>query len=205
MSRILEAINVVHEANAAPTEATINNLGAEIVSAASNEFDTFAEKFAEWATIASVMPDQRHGTVMIAKTKYRLQQMLQALHQSIYGNRSIEELARGERMERNSVMYCDLENQRYRNSVLPSTLDLPEDGAQTQEDFSDAQKRVNALEGDLRIDAWEHLYRSLKALYELTCEESFVYAPWNEPDRRQSNPAMTAYNMLKSSKKAAAE
>lgn len=110
MSRILEAINVVHEANAAPTEATINNLGAEIVSAASNEFDTFAEKFAEWATIASVMPDQRHGTVMIAKTKYRLQQMLQALHQSIYGNRSIEELARGERMERNSVMYCDLEN-----------------------------------------------------------------------------------------------
>lgn len=205
MSRILEAINTVAEAESAPTESKLNNLGAEIVGEASEHFDDFAEKFAKWATIASVMPDQRHGTVMIAKTKYRLQQMLQALHQSIYGNRSIEELARGERMERNSVMYCDLENQRYRNSVLPTTMDLPEDGAQSQEDFSDATKRVNALEGDLRIDAWESLYKSLKAIYELTCEESFVYAPWNEPDRRQANPAIVAYTMLKSNKKAAAE
>lgn len=174
----------------------LNKLGAEITGEFDKHMISFMEKFTDWTELASITPDQKHGTVHIAKTKYRINQVLQALWQGLYGNRSQEELERHEKMELDSVRYSDYENMVYRDSLV-SIQDLPQAGAQEQMDFETANNITRQVEGQLRFDAFKALFDGFKSLYELTCEDSWKYTPWQEQDKRKSNSASVAMDILR--------
>ena len=195
--RILQATELLNNTSTSedinPTK--INTHGAEITGAFDKCMVDFQEKFTDWAELASITPDQKHGTVLIAKTKYRLNQTLQALWQGLYGNRTQEEVERHEKMELDSVRYSDYENMTYRDSMV-SIQDLPAEGAQEQMDFDTANRVTRQVEGQLRFDTFKALFDGFRTMYELACEDTWKYVPWMEVDKRKSNTASVAMAIL---------
>lgn len=182
----------------------MNQLGAEITGVYDNHSQDFIEKFAEWMELAALVPDQKHGTVAIAKTKYRINQVLQALWQGLYGNRTKEEMERGLKTELDSVRYSDYENMKFRDASV-SIQDLPQEGAQEQMDFETANAITRQVEGQLRYDAFKALFDSMRSLYELTCEDTWKYVPWEEKDKRKANTADVAMALLRRRAKVSSE
>lgn len=176
-----------------PTSA--NSHGAEITAEFDKHIVNFVSNFTDWAEIANQTPDQKHGTIMIAKTKYRINQVLQALWQGLYGNRTQEEVIKDSKQELDSVRYSDYSNMNYR-STLVSSLDLPEEGAQQQLSFEEANNVVRQVEGELRFTAFKSLFDAFKSLYELTCEDTWTYTPWEEKDKRKSDTASLAMALM---------
>lgn len=174
----------------------LNSLGAEITGAFDNKIIKFIESFTDWASLAHITNDQKHGTVLIAKTKYRVNQVLQALWQGLYGNRTQEEMERHEKMELDSVRFSDYENMSYRDSLV-SIQDLPQEGAQEQMDFETANNITRQVEGQLRYETFLALFEAFRSLYELTTEDTWKYVPWQEVDKRKSNTASVAMALLR--------
>lgn len=185
------------------SETKLNQLGAEIVGAMDDSMQLFYSNFADWAALAHTLPDQRHGTVLISKVKYRINQVLQALWQGCYGNRTTEEVKRGERLERDSVRYSDKEYMDFRTGMV-SSLDAPAEGAAEQMSFEQANILTRAYEAELRFATFKPLLDAFTKLYELTCEETWIYKPWDETDKRTVNSAAVATMLMRQRAKAPA-
>jgi len=198
MNRVLQAIENINNTSTAEDvdPSKINSKGAEIIGQMDDAMQSFYSNFTDWHQLADTMQDQRHGTVAVAKIKYPINQVLQALWQAVYGNRTKEELARGEQTDRPSVRFSAFENMNYRSSLV-SSLDQPEEGAEQGPDLADETKVVNAFEGELRFGAMKPLLDAFMNLYQLTCDETWEYTPWNEVDKRKANTASVASALMR--------
>lgn len=184
----------------------VNNLGAEITGAFDKHMINFMENFTDWSELSSQMPDQRFGNVMIAKIKFPINQVLQALWQAVYGNRTKEEVERHQKLELSSVRFSALENMNYRDTVVSSkyevdtngnvTGELPEEGAQHSLDLATATAITNQAEGQLRYATMKSLLDGFTSLYELTCEDTWKYVPWQEVDKRKADTASVAQAIM---------
>lgn len=180
MSRILEA--VYNTARNDESKVNIEQVGGHLTAEVDSGHEAIASAFADWLDLAARMDPYSSGkTVVETRTSYPITNICNLWHNQLYGNRTIAEAQREEKLEFPNNAYCSYQNLKVRQQQWENIKD-EEDGMQGPTASKDAAY-LNFEEAQLWNSYCLANYSMATKLFEEIFSMPFVYKPYDQKPR----------------------
>lgn len=181
MSRILEAVYNTQRHND-DAKINIEAVGGHLVAELDNGQNAITSAFADWIDLAARMDPYGSGrTVVETRTSYPITNICNLWHNQLYGNRTLAEAQREEKLEFPNNAYSSYQNLKVRQQQWEAVKD-EEDGMQGPSASKDTAF-LNLEEATLWNNYCLANYSMATKLFEEIFSMPFVYKPYDQKPR----------------------